>query len=332
MDAERYAVIKKQTVRKLRGISVFFIPALLFTVIFSVFFSPAVFAETQGSGANLAEISRTSAIRVSTKKLAVDVGLYIKGTPGGKLSSSQIRKQLKAVKKFADTVRFYGSAGQLTKAYKIARKMKFRIIGTAWLSGNEKADLKELNALIKVCRKGYVDVACVGNETLYRKDLTAERLIGYINYVRERIGGRAPVTTADNASELLACLQVGNSCDLLMVNAYPYWGGASVSEAAAAFDRTITRVRRAYPGKELIVSETGWPTDGGSNGAAVAGGDQARQYFDDIRKWSLENNIVVLWFDAADEPWKGRSEGKTGPHWGIMTKKCKVKACYKGAF
>ena len=116
-----------------------------------------------------------------------------------------------------------------------------------------------------------------------------------------------------------------------MVNAYPYWGGVAVNEAVGAFDQTIREVREAFPGKELIVSETGWPTAGGKEGSAVAGGKQARKYFDEIRKWSKENNIVVLWFDAADEPWKTADEGGVGAHWGLMTRKCKIKSCFKSA-
>ena len=234
------------------------------------------------------------------------------------------------MKKFAGTVRFYGAAGELTKAYRIARKMKFKIIGTAWLCGKTKEDKKELNALIRLCKKKYVDVACVGSETLFRGDLTPDSLIRYLKQARKKISRKIPVTTADDCSRILAQPKVIKYCDLLMVNAYPYLGGVAVSDAVGAFDRTISEVRRKYPGKELIVSETGWPTAGGRKQKAVAGASQARKYFSGIRKWSKENNIVVLWFDAADEPWKASAEGKAGAHWGLMTKKCKIKSCYKG--
>lgn len=288
-------------------------------------------AQTQASQDTLQEIKRVSKIKVSKKKLAVDVGFYIKGSPGSVLTKAQIRKQLKAVKKFANTVRFYGCAGQLTKAYKIARKMKFKIIGTAWLCGNAKEDRKELNALVRLCNQGYADVACVGSETMLRGDLSQDQLLAYIKSAKKRIRKKVPVTTADDAGILTACPAIAGSCDLLMANAYPYWGGVSVKKAVKAFDSTITSLRETYPGKEIIISETGWPTAGGRVGSAVAGGTQARRYFNDVRKWSLKNNIVVLWFDAADEPWKRASEGKTGAHWGLMTRKCRLKSCYKKA-
>ena len=279
-----------------------------------------------------------SGIKVSKKKLAVDVGLYITGAPGGKLTKQTINKQLKAVKKFSNTVRFYGAAGELTKAYKIAHDMKLKVIGSAYLCGDAEADKKEMDALIKVCRAGYVDVACVGNETLLSNTLTEDELIADIEYVRNGLSKKAasrniPVTTSDDADTLISGTRVAEKCDLLMVNAYPYWGGVAIAQAADAFDATITRVQSTYPGKEIIVSETGWPSTGGSCGEAKATGANARKYFNAIRKWSLKKGIVVLWFDAADEPWKANVRGaaEVESHFGLMTKNCKLKKCYRKA-
>ena len=278
-----------------------------------------------------ASADRVSDIRVSKNKLAVDVGLYVKGAPGGKLSEKTIKKQLKAVKKFSNTVRFYGVSGQEKKAYKIAHKMGFKVIGSAYLSKDQAANQAQLDELIDVCSKGYVSVACVGNETLQSGTLTQDELIGCIEYVKSRISREIPVTTSDDADTLIGNRSVCEKCDLLMVNAYPYWGGVAIDKAAAAFDATIAQVRSAYPAKEIIVSETGWPTAGGSEGNAIASGDNARTYFNAIRSWSVENDIVVLWFDAADESWKAAYEGPVGAHWGLMTSKCKLKSCFRKA-
>lgn len=275
------------------------------------------------------KINKVSSLKVSSKKLAVDVGFYITGAPGGKLSEKTIKKQLKVVKKYSNTVRFYGAAGQITKAYKMAHNMGLKVIGSAYLSKDKAANKKEINALIKVCKKGYVSVACVGNETLLNGYLTEDEVIGYMDEVKGKISMKIPVTTSDDAFSLISHSKVCENCDLLMVNIYPYWGGVSIGEAKDAFDSTFSEVRSAYPDKEIIVSETGWPTAGGRNGDAVASGTNARKYFNAIRKWSLGNKVVVLWFDAADEPWKKTNEGTVGAHWGLMTKKCRLKGCYK---
>lgn len=281
------------------------------------------------AGMTVPAAAKQTVISVSKKKIAVNVGFYTSGSPGGALSTAQIRKILKETKKFADTVRFYGSAGALEPAYKIAHDMKLKVVGTAWLSSNTKDNKKEMDALIRHCKKGYVSVACVGSETLLRGDLSAKKLIADIQYVRKRVKKTIPVTTADDSGRLMANKKVGAACDVLMVNIYPYWAGVEAKKGKAAFAATVKKVKGAYPGKKLIISETGWPTAGGAVNKAKANASSAARYFTDIRKWSLSTGIPVLWFDAADEPWKTSAEGKAGAHWGIMTKDCKVKSCYK---
>lgn len=119
-------------------------------------------------------------------------------------------------------------------AYRIAHEMGLSVVGTAYLCGKTSDDRAEMDALIGLCKKGYVQVACVGNETLLENQfikpkLTAEQLIGDINYVRKGIsgaGGGIPVTTSDSVDVLLSNASVRNACSLIMPNCYPFWGGA----------------------------------------------------------------------------------------------------------
>ena len=264
---------------------------------------------------------------VSAQTIAVNVGFYTeKGSqPGGALSMETIRQQLEAVAGFADTVRFYSSGGEVQKAYGTAHDMGFSIVGTAWLTkenteANRQANQAELEALINNCNNGYVQAACVGSETLLRGDLTAESLIEKIRYVRSQISEDIPVTTADSWDILLGSAAVRNACDLLMPNCYPYWGGESIDEASESFARSMASLQAAARSKQIIVSETGWPTAGQTKGNAVPGADSAARYFSEVRDWSLSTGTQVLWFDAVDEPWKGLTEeGEAGAHWGLMT-------------
>ena len=269
---------------------------------------------------------------VEEDKIAVNIGFYTDGSqPGNKLSETLIRRQLTAVSYFSDIVRFYGSAGELDKAYKIAHDMGFSVVGTAWLSGNEAADKTEMDALIKHCNNGYVQVACVGNETLLRGDLTAQELIDDINYVRENLTDKTiPLTTSDSVDILLGNASVRNACNLIAPNVYPYWGGTAISGAADAFIESVENLAAASGGKQILVSETGWPTAGQSKGDAVPGEDAAAEYFDAVRAWSLTSGTQVLWFEAADEPWKVKDEGQSGRHWGLLTTDFELKEGYAG--
>lgn len=57
-------------------------------------------------------------------------------------------------------------------------------------------DSQELSSLIGLAQSGYVDLAIVGTEALFRGNISAQSLAGYINQVKAAAPG-VPVTTAD---------------------------------------------------------------------------------------------------------------------------------------
>lgn len=267
-----------------------------------------------------------AALPVEQDRIAVDVGFYTDGSaPGSPLSEEVITRQLRAVSRFASTVRFYNAGGEIAKAYAIAHDMGLNVVGTAYLCGDASADAAELDALVEHCNAGLAQVACVGNETLLTTNasqpkLTPAELIGHIRYVRERLQDPSiPVTTSDSVDVLLQHSDVRNACNLMMPNCYPFWGGVRADEAAGRFVRSIAELQAVSGGKQVLVSETGWPTDGGTLGDAVAGEQQAAAYFEAVRSWSLATGTQVLYFQAADEPWKRWDEGSYGAHWGFLT-------------
>ena len=111
-----------------------------------------------------------------------------------------------------------------------------------------------------------------------------------------------------------------------MPNIYPYWEQIPVSAAMNAFSSEVDSLKALSPGKEIIISETGWPTEGSD----TAGPAEAAAYFTAVREWSLSTGTQVLWFAAFDEPWKAAAEGAAGAHWGLMGTDLALKDCFAG--
>ena len=318
-------------------------------------FTPATFDQTKAVALDYVKITRSedgevnadpsrvapaiqpafpvTVLPVSRNKIAVDVGFYTDGsTPGSSLSELLIRQQLEVIAPVSEVVRFYSAGGETAKAYQIAHDMGFSIVGTAWLSKDAGDNQEELDALVENCKKGYAQVACVGSETLLRGDLSATQLVEYIRYVRGKLADNGissiPVTTADSWDVLMENPFVRNACDIIMPNCYPYWAEESIEDSKDAFTESIAALQALCGNKQIVVSETGWPTEGQTKGHAVAGEENAARYFSEIREWSLSTGTQVLWFDAADEPWKRTDEGEAGAHWGIFTKDFALKPGY----
>jgi exo-beta-1,3-glucanase (GH17 family) len=81
----------------------------------------------------------------------------------------------------------------------------------------------------------------------------------------------------------------------------------------------------AGKGKPVIITETGWPSQGESLGDAVPSAINAMKYFISTQLWSVDENIEVFYFSSFDEDWKVSNEGEVGGFWGIWDHEGKLK-------
>ena len=74
----------------------------------------------------------------------------------------------------------------------------------------------------------------------------------------------------------------------------------------------------AFPGKEVLIGEVGWPSAGRMReGALPSPVKQARVILDDLALSKRENfNVNII--EAFDQPWKRALEGTVGGHWGLF--------------
>jgi len=187
----------------------------------------------------------------------------------------------------------------------------------AWLSGDREANEKEIQSLIEATKRGFQCIRglVVGNEVLLRGDLSREELLDHIRHVREATN--LPVSTAEPWSIWLLYPEVAEAVDFLLVHIHPYWDGVPVEEAARYVLERWQKVRERYPMKEVIVGETGWPTLGEVNGAAVPGERQQEQFLAQFLELSRCSGVAYFIFEAFDEEWKRKFEGEVGAHWGL---------------
>jgi hypothetical protein len=109
------------------------------------------------------------------------------------------------------------------------------------------------------------------------------------------------------------------------VNIYPYWEGTSIDRAVASLENSYDAVVRAANGKQVIIAETGWPSDGDVIGAAAPSLRNANAYFRDFVGWANSRGIVYFYFEAMNEPWKSKVEGPQGEHWGVWNQDGRLK-------
>lgn len=236
--------------------------------------------------------------------------------PGDYISEDQIRKRLEILKSHTTWIRVFSSTQHHDKIADIAKEMGFKILMGAWISTDEKQNDKEIEALKKLMAAGKVDMAAVGNEVLYRNEQTEDVILKYIQNVKKDAQG-IPVGYVDVYYEFINRPVLIQACDVVMINCYPFWEGAHIDHAGLYLQEMYRKTTKACEGKEVIITETGWPTKGNQVGEALPSQENSMKYFCDIQNWASQTNTPLFYFSSFDEAWKIHAEGWAGTSWGI---------------
>jgi exo-beta-1,3-glucanase (GH17 family) len=232
---------------------------------------------------------------------------------------------------YTEWYRFFGCGSGLEKGGKIAHEMGRKAVMSAWLSSDLAANEQQILCLIAVAQAGQADMLIVGSEALLRGDLTESQVIDYINRVKQAAPG-IPVATADVYGELLAYPNVMAAGDVVLANFYPYWEGVDVNYAIASLNSQYQQLVAASGGKQVLVSETGWPSAGNQIGKAIPSPENASFHFLNFVSWARAEGVDYFYFEAFDESWKAAPEGPQGAHWGVWDKDGNLKPGMQAVF
>lgn len=239
--------------------------------------------------------------------------------PGMILTEEQIRRRMKIIQPYTKWVRSFSCTDGNELIPIIAKEFGLKTLVGAWLSDDDELNKKEVEALIRLAKEGYVDIAAVGNEVMYRKDLTEEALLSFVRAVKLELPN-IPVGYVDAYYEFENRPAITEICDVILANCYPFWEGCHSDYALLYMKDMYRRTVKAANGKKVIISETGWPNQGQSFHGAHPSHESAVAYYINTQLWSKADKIDVFYFSSFDEPWKIGDEGDVGAYWGLWDK------------
>lgn len=246
--------------------------------------------------------------------------------PGDTITVEQVERRVKILKPYTKWIRSFSCVEGNEHVARLSKKNGLKTLVGAWLGDDKDDNEQEIEGLIQLAKEGCVDVAAVGNEVLYRNDLSLEELVGYIRRVKEALSGmNIPVGYVDAYYEFSRHPILVESTDVVLANLYPYWEGCPIEYALGHMQAMFGQVVDAAQGKPIIITETGWPSRGGGLRGAIAGEEAAMKYFIDAINWTKENKIPIFYFSSFDESWKVGPEGEVGAYWGLWDKNEKLK-------
>ena len=220
----------------------------------------------------------------------------------------------------ASAVRTYAADEGDFDTAAVAQKHGVKLWQGIWLSGNVADNEREMARGILLANKypGTITRVVVGNEVLLRRDLPPAQLIADIDRVKAAV--KQPVAYADVWEFWLQFPEVAPHVDIMLIHLLPYWEDVptGIGKAVAHVGDIYRKLKTAFPGKQIAIGETGWPSRGRERADAVPSLVNETRFLRDFMALSHAEHFDYNFIEAFDQTWKYHSEGIVGASWGIF--------------
>ena len=236
------------------------------------------------------------------------------------VSPEQIAEDLRELAKVSKCIRTYSIDNGLDKVPELASRVGLKVLLGVWIGRDRAKNAHLVDIAVSLVRDhpGVVTAIIVGSEVLLRGEMIVSDLREIIRSVKPRVD--VPVTYADVWEFWLRYREIGADVDFVTVHFLPYWEDfpPRAEDAAAHVDGIRKQVAAAFPGKEILIGEAGWPSHGRMRDGALASRVNQARFISEILDRARRDNFRVNLFEAYDEPWKRRWEGTVGGYWGLF--------------
>lgn len=244
-------------------------------------------------------------------------------------SHKEIREDLAIISTLSNRIRTYSVDGSQADIPMLAAEFDMEVVLGIWIGTDLALNNREIERAIEVIQgASNIKAVLVGNEALFRHDVTEEQLIAYISRIRAAVN--VPVSASEQWHIWEEHPMLAEYVDMISAHILPYWESASYNEGPQVVLDRIAHLEQLYQGKPVMLSEVGWPSQGRhpGNGTITAAGHQAvhiRTLVDRLNR--IGRSYFVM--EAFDQYWK-LDEGEVGAHWGVFDAKRQPKFAFTG--
>jgi exo-beta-1,3-glucanase (GH17 family)/cellulose synthase/poly-beta-1,6-N-acetylglucosamine synthase-like glycosyltransferase len=235
-------------------------------------------------------------------------------------SPEQIDRDMQQIALITGHVRTYSVGNGLDRVPEIARRYGLTVTLGMFIGPDLDANEKEVEKGIRVAlaNRRVIDRVIVGNEAIQFGYVSVDQLNDYIKRVRDALPNRIKISTAEPWSAWLLNPDLGQNVDFVTVHLLPYWEGVPVRYALKSLPKWYDLVQQEFPDKNIVIGETGWPSQGRTHKLAEASLANQAYYVRNFVKLALEKGYDYYLVEAYDQPWKARDEGTVGAYWGLF--------------
>lgn len=203
----------------------------------------------------------------------------------------------------------------------IAQKHGVKMWQGIWLGTDRARNQLEMAKAIEMAHRypDTIERVIVGNEVLLRRDLPPDELIADIEHVKASITQK--VAYADVSDFWDQFPQVAPHVDLVLIHLLPYWEDVptGIDHAVDSGGAVYEHFKALFPGKQIVIGETGWPSRGRQRRDAVPGLINQARFLRGFMALAAEKHFDYNFFETFDEDWKYQNEGIIGANWGLFS-------------
>lgn len=237
-------------------------------------------------------------------------------------SVADLEDDMPALWKMAEVIRTYSSMNSLSNIARIAETSGLKVVQAAWLGSNEAANTNEVDSLIVLANQhSNVILAVAGSERVLCSDrgwpepLPETNVLTHVWRLKQHVA--VPVTVAEPWHIYRDHPALAEAVDLIFMNIHPYWEQQHVTNAVKFLAGKYGEIRALYPHKQVVISETGWPSAGQAYGLAVPSVSNQQLFAAEFLRWATTAKVDFCWFEAFDETWKTGEQNGVGTNWGL---------------
>ncbi len=214
-------------------------------------------------------------------------------------------------------VRTYSSLDGMEAIPGMATRVGLEVTAGAWIDGRFERNEDELYNLIRNVNRYPTTIkrVIVGNEAIYRNDLSPRELIGYLDRVRAAV--KVPVGTAEPWHVFIKNPELVEHVDFIAIHVLPYWEKVPFADSIGWVLDRYRQVREAFPNKPVFLAEVGWPSNGENFGKAKPSREHEAMFLRRFLNVADQRRLDYCVMEVFDQPWKKPHEGVVGAFWGI---------------
>ena len=241
----------------------------------------------------------------------------------------EIAADIEMLAEQTNRLRTYSVRDSLGEIPRIAQEYGMSVTLGVWISNDLVANEYEINRAIDIAnRERNIDLVIVGNEAVYRGDVTPEQITAYVDRVRDNV--KTLVTTAEPWHIWMKYPELADHVKVIAAHVLVYWEKEPSEYAVQGTINRAREVRERFPKKRLLLAEVGWPSHGRAQGQAEAKPAEQAIYLRTLLNKLNAAGYEYFVIEAFDQPWKTGDEGDVGAYWGVYNEGRQQKFPFEG--